>query len=143
MDGLATGDFEFGGHPEHADSADPPASDKYLFAAQLMHAADPGIALYFPATHCEHGPPSGPDEPELQVQCLKIWLAGGEFEFAGHGVHSRSPAENLPAAHNSHGPPSGPAEPALQLQFVMAEAPTRDFVLTGQTEHAAAPSVSE
>jgi len=72
MDGLAKGDFEFGGHPEHADSADPPASDKYLFAAQLMHAADPGIALYFPATHCEHGPPSAPDEPGLQVQCLKI-----------------------------------------------------------------------
>ena len=34
MDGLAEGDLEFGGHPEHADSADPPASDKYLFAAQ-------------------------------------------------------------------------------------------------------------
>jgi hypothetical protein len=114
------------GQDEHADT---PSVSEYLFASQLMQDAVPAAALYFPAAQGVHDPPSGPDEPGLQVQSLKIWLDGGEYEFVGHGAHSRSPAEYLPDAHTSHGPPRGPAEPALQLQSVMTEAPTRDFVL--------------
>jgi hypothetical protein len=39
--------------------------------------------LYLPATHLEHGPPSGPDQPELQVQLTETLLCAGELESAG------------------------------------------------------------
>jgi hypothetical protein len=45
-----------------------------------VHAADPVNALYFPATHAEHVPPSGPENPALQVQSVKEVLPAGALE---------------------------------------------------------------
>ena len=42
-----------------------PTVVEYVPIAQLLHVAGPVIALYFPATHSEHVPPSGPVYPGL------------------------------------------------------------------------------
>ena len=45
-----------------------PTAVEYVQISQLLHVAGPVIALYFPATHSEHVPPSGPVEPASQTQ---------------------------------------------------------------------------
>jgi hypothetical protein len=40
-------------------------------AGQVVQAADPADALYLPATHAVHVPPSGPENPALQVHTVK------------------------------------------------------------------------
>ena len=57
------------------------------FVGQSLHKADPADALYLPATHAAHGPPSGPVDPALQVQFVKATLPAGELEFDGQAVH--------------------------------------------------------
>jgi hypothetical protein len=42
----------------------------FEFAGQLKHAAEPEIALYFPAVHNPHVAPSDPVVPALQVQSV-------------------------------------------------------------------------
>jgi hypothetical protein len=86
--------------------------------------------LYLPATHLEHGPPSGPDQPELQVQFAKAVLCAGELESATHMLHSVGPTAflYLPAPQAVHVPPSGPDHPALQVQCVIA------MLAVGETE---------
>jgi hypothetical protein len=39
-----------------------------LPASQLVQVLVPVIALYLPATHAEHVPPSGPENPALHMQ---------------------------------------------------------------------------
>ena len=76
--------------------------------------------MNMPATHREHGPPSGPEEPALQVQAVAMRLPTGDVEFDGQVSHVAFPglALKVPAPHDVHGPPSGPVEPALQVQAV-------------------------
>ena len=45
-----------------------------------MHAADLVNAWYFPASHAVHVPPSGPENPALQVQFVKEVLPTGALE---------------------------------------------------------------
>jgi len=54
------------------------------FAGQLWQLAFPLVAVYVPATHSVHSPPSGPDEPELHLQSELAVLAAGLLpELAG------------------------------------------------------------
>lgn len=103
-----------------------------------MQRAEPVGVLYFPATQFIHVPPSGPDDPALQVQPAKAEVPAGEYEFAGQvmlvsdvapaprrylpapqSVHVAAPVDVLyfPATHWVHVPPSGPDAPALQVQL--------------------------
>ena len=43
-------------------------ADEVEFVGQEVHSADPVDALYPPATHAVHAPPSGPEKPALQEQ---------------------------------------------------------------------------
>ena len=45
----------------HVEATDAPVAVEYLPAAQSVQSALPAVALYLPATHAEHGPPSGPE----------------------------------------------------------------------------------
>lgn len=70
-------EVEFAGHEVQAPA---PIDVEYLPEAQLVQAPDPATALYFPATHGEHDPPLGPEEPALQVHAAAAELPAGEPE---------------------------------------------------------------
>ena len=108
------------------------------------------VALYVPAEHAAHTPPSGPEYPALHVQFATLTLLlYGEYEFIGHDVHPEAPAfEYVPAVQSWHGsepfaalylpasqdvqfPPSGPVKPARQVQFVRIAAAGGDSELSG------------
>ena len=78
--------------------------ERTQFAGQAVQAAVPVDALYFPASHAVHVPPSGPENPALQVQCVKEALPAGELEFDGQAVQAADPVNSLyfPAAHAVH-----------------------------------------
>jgi hypothetical protein len=78
---LPAGELEFDGQALHAEA---PTAVEYVPAAQSVQVAFPFNALYFPATHAVHEPPSGPENPALQAQLVKPRLPAGELEFAGH-----------------------------------------------------------
>ena len=59
-----------------------PAVENEL-ARQDVQRADPRLALYVPAKHCKHVPPSAPVYPALQIHAVMAVLPAGEFEFAG------------------------------------------------------------
>ena len=102
-----------------------------------MHDSDPASALYFPETHSEHVPPSGPEEPALQVQAVAMRLPTGELESDGHVSHVAAPGRVLkvPALQDVHVPPSGPEEPALQVQVVAAPLEKRALVEENDSSH--------
>ncbi len=113
--------------------------ERTQFAEQAVQAADPIDALYFPAAHAVHGPPSGPEYPALQVQFAKAELPVGELEFDPQSVHGADPDDALyfPDTHAGHVPPSGPVLPALQMQLVQlakAALPTGELEFDGQFE---------
>ena len=109
---------------------------EYVPAAQSLHTADPVEVLNFPVKHAVHVPPSGPDEPVLQVQLVKAALPAGELEFDGQvmhvaappaaeeyfpapqSVHAEDPVDDVyfPASQDTQGPPLGPDDPMLQMQ---------------------------
>jgi len=68
---------------------------EYLPTGQLLHANVPVEALYFPAVHDVHGPPSGPVYPGLQAQAVRATLVVGELELEGHVVHATLPVVSL------------------------------------------------
>ena len=71
---------------------------EYVPAPQSVHRADPVNALYFPAMHAVHVPPSGPVHPVLQVQLVNAALPAGEVEFDGQAMHVELTAvEYVPA----------------------------------------------
>ena len=57
---------------------------EYVPAAQSVHVVGPTSALYLPAAHSAHVPPSGPVEPALQVHAVETLLPDGALAFAGH-----------------------------------------------------------
>ena len=90
-----------------------------------MQAPSPGALLYSPAPQAVHGPPSGPDQPALQVQLLKAVLRSGELESAGQLLQLTAPDTllYLPAPHAVHVSPSALVQPALHVQLVDIELP--------------------
>lgn len=46
------------------------AAPAYVAFAHCKHSSEPVPVLYVPATHCEHNPPSGPDEPEYRTKTV-------------------------------------------------------------------------
>ena len=132
-----------------------PTAVEYVPIAQLLHVAGPIIALYCPATHCEHVLPSGPVEPALHVQAVETELPKSEFEYAGHvkhvdtwlaptdaeyvpmpqSTHAVDPASALclPATHSEHVPPSGPPMPAVHLQSVTTVLPDSECEPAGHS----------
>jgi hypothetical protein len=56
-------------------------SGELEFAGQLLQLSAPITFLYLPSPHGAHVvPPSGPDQPALQVQFVMLMLAIGELE---------------------------------------------------------------
>ncbi len=154
---LPTGELEFDGQAMHFELVEEPTAVEYVPAPQSEHRADPVDVLYFPATHAEQVPPSGPLQPVLQVQLVKAALPTGELEFDGQALHVELaevpdaveyvPAPQseqvadvnalyFPATHAEHvPPPSGPVDPALQVQLVKAALPTGELEFDGQVLH--------
>lgn len=80
-----TDEMELVGHAEQVVSEVAPIACEYLDAPQSEHVSVPATALYFPATHVVHVPPSGPEEPTLHWQAVALLLPPGALEFGGHG----------------------------------------------------------
>ena len=97
-----------------------PVAVPYVPATQSVQLEWAARVLYLPAPHAVHAPPSGPDQPALQVHCVKLELPADELEFVGQSLQLADPVDALyfPATHAVHVSPSGPAEPALQEHAV-------------------------
>jgi len=85
---LELGEFEFVGQPKHTDAALALAVVEYVATPQSVHATLPVLVLYLPATQPEHTPPSGPENPALQIQAPTTELDAAEFEFVGQVKHT-------------------------------------------------------
>jgi hypothetical protein len=169
--GLPGGEMEFVGQLRHVDideepsaveyvpfpqtiHSDAPRALEYVPDPQLLHRADPFDTLNLPGTHAVHMPPSGPEEPALQVHLVKAALPAGVLEFDGQALHVEAPTAveyvpapqsvqfplpaadlYLPDTHVVHVSPFGPAEPELHVQFVKAELPVGELELDGQVLH--------
>ena len=92
---LPADEVEFDGQAMHVELAEAPTAVEYVPAPQSVQTADPVNALYLPATHAVHGPPSAPENPALQVQFVKFVLPAGEAEFGGQSLHKTDPADSL------------------------------------------------
>ena len=60
-DALPAGEVELDGQAMHVELPEAPTAVEYVPAPQSVQAADPVDALYLPATHAVHVPPSGPE----------------------------------------------------------------------------------
>ena len=107
---LPDGDDDREGQLRHVLDVVAPEVVEYVPLTQRAQDAEPGELLYMPATHSEHGPPSGPSAPAVQVQAVAMGLPAGEWEFDGQSAHVAAPGLDLkvPALHDVHVPPSGP-----------------------------------
>jgi hypothetical protein len=134
---LPEGELEFDGQTLHVKLAEASTAVEYVPATQSKQVAVPVNTLYFPPTHAEQVPPSGPENPASQVQLVKYKLPTGELEFDGQSMHVVVPFNALycPATHAAHGPPFGPVDPALQVQLVKAALPEGELEFDGQTKH--------
>ena len=88
---LPDGDDDWEGQLKHMLDVVAPEVVEYVPPAQRVQDAGPGELLYVPAMHISQGPPSGPDEPALQVQAVEPGLPDGEFDLAGHACLSAVP----------------------------------------------------
>ena len=79
---LPAGELEFDGQVRHVELAEAPILVEYIPVPQFVHRPDPVNALYLPATHAAHVPPSGPAEPALQVHAVKEVLPTGALEVS-------------------------------------------------------------
>jgi hypothetical protein len=70
-----------------------PTTVEYFPVPQTVQRADPPDILYLPSTHTVQIPPSGPDEPALQLQFVKVVLPAGEMEFDGQALHVELPED--------------------------------------------------
>ena len=152
----------------HVDSAVAPTLAENLPTPQSLQTEDPPAAVYLPASHCVHVPPSGPENPTLQPHDVTVALPAAELELDGHEehvasseaptpseylpasqlLHASDPATTLkvPAAHSVHVSPLGPEYPALQMHAVRALLPAGALECVGQSKHvesSVAPKVAE
>jgi hypothetical protein len=89
---------EFDGQAVHVEA---PTVIEYVPDPHSVHRAAPIDALYFPAAHAEHVPPSGPEKPALQAQLVKTELPASELELDGQLLQRADPVDTLyfPATH--------------------------------------------
>jgi hypothetical protein len=142
---LPPGELELDGQALHVELAEASVAVEYVPAPQAVHIADPVNTLYFPATHAVHVPPSGPDQPALQVQWVKDVLCAGELEPAGQIGQSVDPAASLyfPSTQAAHGPPFAPENPALQVQLDKVVLCGIEVVFAGHAKQVDEPNVIE
>lgn len=149
-------------HATHVPATVAATVDEYVPDEQSEHKADPGMSLYFPATHPEHSAPSAPVYPTSQVHEI---LDDNEYELAGQVTHAAAavaptvdeyvpdeqsehtadPVTSLyfPATHAEHSAPSVPVYPALHVHVPEALAPTADeYELAGHCKQTVAPFVA-
>ena len=84
---LPAGDDELMGHGTHPETLLLAVVSANVPAGQLMHALDPLICLYFPASHALHAKTAGISalvNPSLHTQSLKLVLPTEEDELPGH-----------------------------------------------------------
>ena len=133
-----------------------------LFVRQSWQSEEPVAALYLPAKHGVHVPPSGPLDPALQVHEA---LPANELENAEQFVQDEEPvpgvytmSENLPAPQSTHATDPGfglnlpatqpiqlscvPDQPALHEQFRMLMLLMSEYAPSGHHEHATDPGLS-
>ncbi len=131
-----------------------PVLIEYMPAPQSLHPTAPTTALYFPAAHAAHVPPSGPVCPRAQRQAeTAVCPVADVTEFAGQvdhelsaaapvdaeylpaaqSVHAAEPvaALNFPAPHAVHATSSGPEYPVLQTQLSTLVLAVGEFVYKG------------
>lgn len=154
---LAASALEYIWQAEHVDGSVAPVLPEYVLTPQSAQSVGPGTALYLPATHSTHDPPSRPVAPALHAQAVWTVLAAGECEFSEHSrhvvcvtapsraeyvldsqlVHGADPARALyfPGTHNAHAPPLGPVVPALHAQAVAAALPAAELEFVGHGAH--------
>jgi len=128
-----------GVHPAlqmHAATALPLAGESE-FAGQGEQATLPGDALYVPAAHPTHRPPSAPVQPATQRQAASVLLLAGETVCAGQPRQPALPGSVLyvSAAHPAHAPPLAPCHPALHTQAVTARLLAGERELSGHGRH--------
>ena len=58
---LPSDELEFVGQSLHVELAEAPTAVEYVPAGQSLQLAEPVDALYVPASHAVHVPPSGPE----------------------------------------------------------------------------------
>jgi len=97
--------------------ADDFAPDETVPGGHSLQGSDPRAdsGLYFPATHSAQVPPSGPDEPALQLQLVTAELPAGDVASVGHAMHERADDsfEYLPAEQGMH-----VVDPGLELSEI-------------------------
>ena len=86
-----------------AAATDAPGAAECFPAAQAVHAAEPEVFLYLPASQSVHVWPSAPVAPGLHVHAVRRAEAGGESEPAGQGWQDGLPGgDHVPLAHGWH-----------------------------------------
>ena len=143
-----------------------PVNHVLEFAKQVVHGPEPTLALYVPTPHSEHGPPFGPEHPNLQRhepiagcpedecpefagQARQVLAAVAptvaEYVFAAQSVHTEAPtlAAYFPAAQSVHTVPESAridkeAFPAAQSVHTEAPVFTTYFPAT-HSRHTEAP----
>ena len=115
-------------------------------AAQSVHAIDPVLVLYFPATHGVQLP-YVPNHPTLQKQDVMLSPPATEYEYCGHKRHcDLSSAEYEPAAQltqlsadgTEYLPAPQPvhsADPFMCLYFPATQAEQTPFVPVHPASH--------
>jgi len=99
---LSLSESKPGAHGWHVSAVDALTASEYFPGSQSLHAIDPGVVLYLPATQATQLTFT-PDQPALQTQDVMLSLSVSEYEFAGHERHSDlSLAEYKPAVHSLH-----------------------------------------
>jgi hypothetical protein len=68
-----------------------PTTPEYVPAPQLVQAAVPFTALYFPVAHNAHVPPFGPVAPTLHTHAPRTALDAGALEYSGQLRHVPAP----------------------------------------------------
>jgi hypothetical protein len=108
---LPMADTEFDEQLAQVEDAVAPVVVENLPAMQSVHTTEPFSALYFPATHAKHVPPSGPQYPASQLQAVAAVCPITESpEFALQAVQAAEPLSGLyvSAAHAEHRSPYAP-----------------------------------
>ena len=98
--------------------------EELVLEGQVAQAADPDVALYFPASQTVHpSPPSRPVYPLLHAQWAAASLPAAEYECAGQSLQAADPdvALYFPTLHGKHGPPAAPWWPWNENRMCMTK----------------------
>jgi hypothetical protein len=155
---------EYCGHDKHVLIDTAAGVLLYLSATQLSHDADPGLVLYFPATHPVQAVPLPlfPVYPALHAHAVTVLLPCGdavfwvhvwqtpleeaftcaEYVFTMQSVQAAEPLVGLylPETHPKHGTPFwfglfNGEYPGRHTQFVRTPLPTGEDEYCGQSSH--------